>query len=53
MALWIVEGIDPTGRTFRGLYDADTAKELLKDSTNKFLGIKETTQLPLKTGESK
>lgn len=51
--LHIVEGTDPSGRKFRGLYDTETTVELLKDPTNKYLGTKKTTQLPLKTGESK
>lgn len=50
--LYIIEGTDHRGRKFRGLYDKDTAEQLLKsDPTNVFIGAKVTTQLPLKTGE--
>jgi hypothetical protein len=50
--LYIIGGVDPWGRKFRGLYDKETAEQLLKsDPTNVYLGAKVTTQLPLKTGE--
>ena len=49
--LHIIEGTDPYGRKFRGLYDLQTAAELLRDPSNVYLGEKVSTQLPLKTGE--
>ena len=52
--LYIIEGTDHRGRKFRGLYDRETAEQLLKsDPTNVYIGAKVTTQLPLKTGEIK
>lgn len=50
--LYIIEGTDHRGRKFRGLYDKETAEQLLtSDPSNVFIGAKVTTQLPLKTGE--
>lgn len=36
--MYIVEGVDPTGNTFRGIYDEETAKYLVAaDCLNKIL----------------
>jgi hypothetical protein len=38
---FIVEGIDPAGRKFRGIYSEEETAELLLDKTNQLIGEKE------------
>ena len=37
---FIVEGTDPAGRKFRGIYSEEEAQELLLDKTNQLIGEK-------------
>ena len=37
---FIVEGTDPAGRKFRGIYSEDETAELLRDETNQLIGEK-------------
>jgi hypothetical protein len=37
---FIVEGTDPAGRKFRGIYSEEETAELLRDETNQLIGEK-------------
>jgi hypothetical protein len=38
---FIVEGTDPAGRKFRGIYSEEETAELLRDETNQLIGEKQ------------